>query len=82
MGAGNDLGGLIEALAHQEALLGRGVPQDSIIAAPYEPEGRARADWHLTEAGVAKVPKEWESIPEYLRQGDLAEVQKEDGAYA
>lgn len=138
-GSRRDLGGLIEALAHQGALLKRGVPEDRIIlesestntlenvvfalpqvaamidigsieavtvvakwyharrcvmtlkphlpqgvryyVASYESEGRTRADWHLTEAGAAKVLKEWRSIPKYLRQGDLAEVREEGGAY-
>ena len=133
-GSRRDLGGLIEALAHQEALLERGVPEDRIIlesestntlenvvfalpkvaaridvesieavtvvakwyharrcvmtlkphlpqgvryyVASYEPEGRTRADWHLTADGVAKVLKEWESIPRYLRQGDLGEIRE------
>lgn len=138
-GGRRDLGGLIEAVAHQEALLERGVPEDRIIlesrstntrenvvfalpeitarmdvqsigavtvvakwyhsrrcvmtlkahlpegvryyVASYEPAGRARSDWHRTEAGAAKVLREWESIPRYLRQGDLTEVREEDGAY-
>lgn len=138
-GSRRDLGGLIEALTHQEVLLDRGVPEDRIIlesestntlenvvfalpkvaaridigsigavtvvakwyharrcvmtlkphlpqgvryyVASYEPAGRTRADWRLTETGTAKVLEEWQAIPKYLQKGDLAEVREEDGAY-
>ena len=50
-------------------------------AATYEPEGIARAGWHLTEQGLRSVQKEWASIPHYLQIGHIAEVRGDASGY-
>ncbi len=49
--------------------------------ASYEPERSKRLDWYLHAESARPVLKEWESIPEYLRRGYIAEVRKENGSY-
>lgn len=47
----------------------------------YEPEGTTRRDWFMNEQGRTRILKEWQSIPKYLKKGDIAEIQKVDGGY-
>ncbi len=47
----------------------------------YEPEGTTRRDWFASEQGRKRILKEWQAIPKYLKKGDIAEIQKVDGAY-
>ena len=47
----------------------------------YEPADVTRSGWWLTEEGCGPVFKEWRVIPEYLKQGGIAEIQLVGGAY-
>ena len=43
--------------------------------------GVTRSDWWLNEKGRKRVLKEWHNIAEYLKRGDIAEIQEDDGAF-
>ncbi len=47
----------------------------------YEPSGIARLDWYFNEESTKRVFKEWKCIPKYLKQGDIAEIRREGGAF-
>jgi len=47
----------------------------------YEPTSVPRSGWWLTEEGCKPVLKEWRVIPQYLKQGGIAEIQQQGGAY-
>ena len=47
----------------------------------YEPVGVARSDWHLSQDATRRVLKEWFSIPEYLKRGDIAEIETSGDAF-
>ena len=44
--------------------------------ATYEPDGVRRTNWWRSEGGRRRVLKEWRRIPQYLEQGDIAEIQE------
>jgi uncharacterized SAM-binding protein YcdF (DUF218 family) len=46
----------------------------------YEPDGVPRVGWHLDPEARRRVLKEWDSIPRYLAQGDIAEVHRQGDA--
>jgi len=47
----------------------------------YEPSGVTRSDWYLSEEATNRVLKEWQCIPEYLKQGHIAEIRREGEAF-
>lgn len=49
-------------------------------AVTYEPAGVPRRGWHLDPEARRRVLKEWDSIPRYLAQGDIAEVHQQGDA--
>jgi len=51
------------------------------FAVTYEPSFAQRDNWWLSEPGVRRVLKEWQSIPKYLAQGHIAEIYKDGGGY-
>jgi uncharacterized SAM-binding protein YcdF (DUF218 family) len=51
------------------------------FAASYEPATVTRCGWWLSEEGRRPVLKEWRSIPDYLSQGDIAEIREDSGAF-
>jgi len=61
--------------------LKRFMPGVRFYTATYEPADVPRSGWWLTDEGRQPVLKEWRVIPEYLKQGALAEIQLSDGAY-
>jgi uncharacterized SAM-binding protein YcdF (DUF218 family) len=50
------------------------------FCASYEPNDVTRQNWYLHRKSLKTVLKEWQSIPAYLEQGHIAEIQREDGA--
>lgn len=51
------------------------------VTRTFEPDETSRRNWHLSEEGRRRVLKEWRMTPVYLQRGDIAEIQKVDGAY-
>ena len=49
--------------------------------ATYEPEGVPRRGWPVDPEARRRVLKEWDSIPLYLAQGDIAEVHRQGDAF-
>jgi uncharacterized SAM-binding protein YcdF (DUF218 family) len=47
----------------------------------YAPPDVPRQEWQLHDDSRARVLKEWERIPQYLRLDHLAELAFQDGAY-
>ncbi len=47
----------------------------------YEPGDTTQLDWYLSEESAKRVLKEWHCIPMYLKQGHIAEIRKEGGAF-
>lgn len=47
----------------------------------YEPECIARNDWHLHQASVIRVLKEWHAIPKFLELGHIGEVQRTENGF-
>ena len=47
----------------------------------YEFHNIRRDNWWLSNIGIHYVLKEWNCIPRYLKQGNLATIQRENGAF-
>jgi uncharacterized SAM-binding protein YcdF (DUF218 family) len=61
--------------------LRRHVPAEvRYYTATYEPAGVPRVGWHLSSEARRRVLKEWDSIPRYLAQGNIAEVHRQGDA--
>jgi uncharacterized SAM-binding protein YcdF (DUF218 family) len=50
-------------------------------AVTYEPDGVPRQGWHLDPEARRRVLKEWQCIPRYLSQGDVAELHRQGDAF-
>ncbi len=49
--------------------------------ATYQLHNISRSNWWKNDIGLHYVMKEWNSIPVYLKQDNIAEIFKENGAY-
>lgn len=47
----------------------------------YHPEGITPENWYRSQEGMARVLKNWHSIPRYLEWDHIAEIEQDDGAW-
>ena len=56
-------------------------PHIRYFASTYEPSGFTRAGWYLDLEAARRILKEWRNIPQYLKQGHIAEIRRDGDAF-